>query len=927
LIHFSTSQYPDNVSRLRADPDIACWGSGSFLQPFAASIAILALMGAVLLLVALSRQLQVNTNPGRGDALTIGQARIVGVEALALTGMGVLDVAQVWALCGAVTFLADQPTEVVLVLVLGRTACLVITLLQNPFRDPSHLVPSAYLHLSVVAFALAALTLIFCRGGGGQSIGSGSILPNNNGDGDNDEEDRGFSVEEWLACGVAVVAFTVPLFAVVVGGPLSSVLERLCLEEEVRQAAITRQALSDYETIQLVVVRCHGLKANNNNDNAKNKKQRMRQHVDSHPRLMITAVNARGKPLTRPDGRTKARVVALDPKDMQPAHAHCLTYSLLGGGGGGSEGEEADSSATARFKVEVLDSTRDGVDRAVCVGTFSLCLATEAETSVAVPLSRSSKHHSSSSFSKRHAAVQGSAFINCSYSVPGELLVARERFASHPLAELLSPRRLCALAMKKARPRLPRWCFCLRAAHEDEEQASRTTADETKAADELAPLEASDCFLRPFAVAQFATSQHRLPQDHLSLRASLAYLNPKLRVAKVVSAAGLPPTIVADESATSGVDDAAVGGVLTPGGAAALTALVTDVDVRFLDLIVAECEGEASRSALVTFLNLLATTVAGAAPGPKAGNQNSAGEEEEGELGRSGGGGGGLPVDGAFAVDWLTKCNNPSLLDAMGDLLDLAKSRSITDALLAKRKRPVVAKNLHLEKEAAEERAQMKEIELQWLELEARGEMQAKAQAKATNEEEQSRRASASKGGGGGKRSKDEENEETEDGKQELKQEDDEDEDEDEDEEQQQRHHQRLQQNMSEPPGSGETRTVAFVAPKTTEPNTDAHHAAPGGVSKMELRRLAHQEKQQRASALVPHAPTRGGASASEAGSKPSSSGGGLVDFGGLVSEGWGELSDIFSPTQPPTDPLPPPNLPPPPRQTTGMSKHNEWGF
>jgi hypothetical protein len=364
-----------------------------------------------------------------------------------------LDVALLEGLAFVVTTLGDQTTEVALCFFAAGA----VRLVAGPWRgmrDSTRLLPDAAQNLAVGAFALAALGLAFARRG-----------QNNLGRAPLDEPLGDTAAEEWAAAIVAVAAFGFPLCALV-SVAVGALFDGLFLRTELDQGALTTAKLQGFETAALVVVRCHGLAA------AKGRIPR-----DANPRLLITAVTPSGKPLVRSSGQTNSRVVGLDARDMQPAAAHCLTYSLHDHDAGG-----AAMRNTACFKVEVLDTTGAGVDRVVAEGSFRMNLAAETEATVSVPLRRTA--HAS----KRHA--HGSCVISCSYAIPGELLSARRRFSQSPLLHAL---RCCS------RP------------------STGTGAR---------PL--AGHFVRPLALAQYSAAPDRLPQDHSLLRASQRYLAPKM---------------------------------------------------------------------------------------------------------------------------------------------------------------------------------------------------------------------------------------------------------------------------------------------------------------------------------------------------------------------------------------------------------------
>ena len=355
------------------------------------------------------------------------------------------DVLLLWGLAAVVTLFGDQTTEVALCFFAASVARLVAGPWRG-LRDSTRFLPDAAHNLAVAALAVASLGLVAARrdrdhigGGLGEFV-----------------ED--IAVEEWAATAAAVGAFALPL-GTLASVSVGSLFDSLFLRVELEQGSLTAAKLKDFETAALVIVRCYGLAA------AKGRIPR-----DANPRLLITAVTPSGLPLVRSSGQTNSRVLALDTRDMQPAAAHCLTYAIHDHDGG------VTLRSMACFKVEVLDTTGAGVDRVVAEGTFRMNLAAETEATVSVPLRRTA--HAS----KRHA--DGSCVISCSYTIPGELLASRKRFARSPLLHAMC-----------ARP------------------AGRLLVDH---------------FLEPKALAQYSAAPDRLPHDHSLLHAAMQYLSPSM---------------------------------------------------------------------------------------------------------------------------------------------------------------------------------------------------------------------------------------------------------------------------------------------------------------------------------------------------------------------------------------------------------------
>jgi hypothetical protein len=256
-------QFPGSTARLRADPNVLCWEVGS-LQYIAAGIGVLCLLISITLSICLGC---------RG-----------GLPRFSWD----FDLFALWLLAAAVVFLADQPTEVAVLVFLISTVRLLVKQVRPAFP--------AFLDLVVAAFALAALAVLHSRRSeysGGQNLNS----------------------EEWAAAAIAVATFAIP-GAKLALDVFNARLDYLNLQAEAQQSFETVSALKNFETISLVVLSSNGL-------------SKGAAPHDANPRLVVTATTDTGVPLMRDGGRLNSRVMALDPM-MQPAAAHCLTFGLPG---------------------------------------------------------------------------------------------------------------------------------------------------------------------------------------------------------------------------------------------------------------------------------------------------------------------------------------------------------------------------------------------------------------------------------------------------------------------------------------------------------------------------------------------------------------------------------------------------------------------
>jgi len=633
----SCQRFPDGVSRLRAAPSVECWASNDSLHGVAAIVAY-ALLG--LLFVVLAGML-CGSNHSRARAL---------------------DVFWLLVVAAGVTFGADDPTEVAVALAVASSMRLVWGYPRQrsaASHSSGSNLPSALRHLAVAAFALASWALLSEgseRAGRGKhywTTSAGLVE---------------WSAVEWGAIAVGVIAFGVPTLQLGVIEPLQSGLGRLLVLEEARQATRTRDALSNFESVQLVVVRCDGLLASSSHSKKKKGSSRASAALrDANPRLVITAVTPEGTPLVRSSGRLNSRVLSLSALDLQPSVAHCLTYCLADDNDLQGFGHQGLSGA-ACFTVELVDLTQDGVDEVVCRGSFRMSLAEEGQVSVSVPLRTTPR-----AWAKRHGA--GTVVLSCVYSVPGELLAARRQFRRHPVLRVLQ--RMCWPSCAS----VVSWCRggCC---HKKDNGSSKAVA---KA---VPPVSQATTVFAPLALAQHAAHEDRMPQDQRTLRAALQYLQPRIANAFANSRS----TICNRDASTS-----------KPATAAA--ASLVDVEARFMDMVGAEAESEEVRAVLHKFLATLNESA------------ENLGSSEAGSRGSKKAFLHSLPVDGAFLIDWLVKCRDPLLLDAARDLFSILQSSSSSSCCLNTSldlEPPPAPRRVHAGKTPEEEAAEIELLRAGW---------------------------------------------------------------------------------------------------------------------------------------------------------------------------------------------------------------------
>jgi len=571
----SCQRFPDGMLRLRAAPSVECWANNDSLHAMAAIVAYA--------LISLLFWVLVGMHCGPMSS----RARAFDLFWLCLAAAGV-------------TFGADDPTEVAVATALVSSAKLAWG--YPRMHSATSTMPKALRHLAVTAFALASWALLSDgseRAGRGKHYWQPAGL----------EE---WSVVEWGAIVVAVLAFGVPALQLGLVKPLQSGLGRLLVLEEAQQATRTRAALSNFESVQLVVVRCNGLLASSGKK--KGGSSRVSTALrDANPRLVITAMTPEGTPLVRSSGRLNSRVLSLNAQDLQPSVAHCLTYCLADDNGSLSFGHQ-NVSGSACFSVELVDLAQDGVDQVVCRGSFRVSLAEEGQVSVSVPL-RTTPH----AWAKRHHS--GTVAVSCVYSVPGELLASRRQFRRHPVLRVLQ--RLCLPSGAS----IAAWCRGRGRRQNDNEGSTKALA---KA---VPPVSQTETVFAPLALAQHAANEARMPQDQRTLRAALEYLQPQF-------ASSSEP-------------------------ASAAAASLVSIEARFMDMVAAEAESEE----VCAVLHKLLATLNESAEG-------YSGSDEDGSRGSKKSSLDSLPVDGAFLIDWLVKCRDPLLLDAARDLFNILQSSS-----------------------------------------------------------------------------------------------------------------------------------------------------------------------------------------------------------------------------------------------------------